>query len=357
MADTYYNRTSLLLHCNGANNSTVFTDNSIIPNTVTRVGVPVISTASYKFGGSSAYFPGGSSASALLIPSSVFNFGRKDFTIEFWISALTPNPLASYTFVMASSYWDTPNTGFYMNIDGPNTGWGGLGNIYFTSAEGCNYRVSLQSTTVFPNTGWHHVAISRNGYTHRIFVDGILESTSTLAGITNYGVTYGYIAGMRNLANTGSDKSQKCYMDEIRITNGIGRYTENFTPETSQFVETQDLTCTGFLCNPEIKTCNPASISGPSQGFLCNPSLKTYNSEDGGNYYVDGYITLDTNSISIKVYLFSLNNGRVIQEVKSNPLTGYYRFNNLKYQDYYIWCEKNLKPISRLIINNQLLRH
>ena len=58
MADQYISSVTLLLHCDGANTSTVFTDKSLTANVVTAYGNAAISTTQSKFGGSSAYFDG-----------------------------------------------------------------------------------------------------------------------------------------------------------------------------------------------------------------------------------------------------------------------------------------------------------
>jgi len=342
MDDPYFVKTSALLHMDGANNSTIVKDSSPLTKTFTVVNQAKISTAQSKFGGSSAYFDGSSDGIYCVNPAFAFNYN--DFTIECFVYLINGGHGSAWARIFETrSYRASPRTGGIALCcqlsENP-------ARLYLD----INYTGGISTTTYLTNNTWYHVACVRQDNVFKIFLNGILENQlSTTINLDKYELKLG-----SNYFNNA--ESFYGYIDEFRITN-YARYTSDFSVPTEAFPDTQDLTCSGFLCSPELKTCNPAKISGPSQGFLCNPSLKTYNSEDGGNYYVDGYITLDTNSISIKVYLFSLNNGRVIQEVKSNPLTGYYRFNNLKYQDYYIWCEKNLKPISRLIINNQLLRY
>jgi len=85
MSDTYYSNVSLLLHCDGSNGSTTFTDNSPSPKTVTANGNASVSTAQSKFGGASAVFDGTGDYLSL-DGSSGFAFGTGDFTIEFWLS-------------------------------------------------------------------------------------------------------------------------------------------------------------------------------------------------------------------------------------------------------------------------------
>ena len=89
--------TLVLLHFDGANNSTVFTDSSPFNQTVSVVtGTPKISTAMSKFGGSSLYLDGSSS---IKIPNNAnLNLGTGVFTIEFWFY-LTSLPISEALFL------------------------------------------------------------------------------------------------------------------------------------------------------------------------------------------------------------------------------------------------------------------
>ena len=58
MLEQYFDNVELLLHLNGSNGSTTFTDSSSNGLTVTRGGNVTISTAQAKFGGASAVFDG-----------------------------------------------------------------------------------------------------------------------------------------------------------------------------------------------------------------------------------------------------------------------------------------------------------
>ena len=74
---------SLLLHGDGANNSTTFTDSSSNNFTLSRVGDVKISTTESKFGGSSIFFDG-TGDYLTLANNSDFNFPN-DFTVEAWV--------------------------------------------------------------------------------------------------------------------------------------------------------------------------------------------------------------------------------------------------------------------------------
>jgi hypothetical protein len=80
--DLNYADVTLLLHGDGTNNSTTFTDNSPSPKTVTGSGNAKISTTEFKFGGASMAFDGtGDFVSAT---SNDFNLGSSNFTWEGW---------------------------------------------------------------------------------------------------------------------------------------------------------------------------------------------------------------------------------------------------------------------------------
>lgn len=93
--------------------------------------------------------------------------------------------------------------------------------------------------------------------------------------------------------------------------------------------------------------------------FLCNNPLYTISIEDNGNNFISGYISVDTIKVSRKVRLHLLSNGRIIKQTWSDSNTGFYIFENLKNQEYYVWSEdyfsfqeKSLKVINNSSGNN-----
>ena len=79
---------------------------------------------------------------------------------------------------------------------------------------------------------WHHVAVSRDGTTIRMFVDGVLKTSATTSGV---------IAAVPNSGLTltiGKAHTSHWYfnghIDEIRVSSSA-RYTSAFTPSTSAF--------------------------------------------------------------------------------------------------------------------------
>jgi hypothetical protein len=86
----------------------------------------------------------------------------------------------------------------------------------------------LRSTTDIVNDTWYAVAITRNGNTFRLFVNGDLEATETFAGSLDGNLNRTLTVGRAQSAATPWNG----YIDEIRISN-IARYTANYTPSTT----------------------------------------------------------------------------------------------------------------------------
>ena len=185
---------------------------STAKNVITTAGTAVISTAQSKFGGSSIYFA--TSGDGLTIPANslLSTFSTGNFTIEFWMRYTTPGAVIAD--LIRSTTWAI--------VDYSN------GNLYWQNAY-------ASSSLLFYNHGslsdgnWHHVAVVRSATsTLTMYVDGtaIGSGTDSNSYNTNSAVTIGI---------GGSYGQFLGYMDEIRITK-YARYTSNFTPTTSAFL-------------------------------------------------------------------------------------------------------------------------
>jgi hypothetical protein len=212
---------NLLLHMEGVNNSTTFTDSSIVGNTLTAVGDAKISTTQYKFGSSSAYFDG-SGDKISIADNSVFALGSGDFTIDFWFYASNVSGLKGL-FSGATGFW--LGVGLWNNHVGYFAGSNGTSwNIISADSDAVN---GVGSNTVTANA-WHHLAFVREGNMWYGFLDGVrdLSVSSTAAVVSRsegkvlgFWDTYGYpYAG---------------YIDEFRFIKGLALWNSNFTPPTS----------------------------------------------------------------------------------------------------------------------------
>jgi len=204
--------TQLLLHFNGADGSTAIADSSANNITCTAIGTAEISTAQSMFGSSSLYLDGGGcvqATSALLVP------GTGDFTLEAFVrpTSITFNQLFSYrpdTYASLAFYDNNGQT---------------RGNY-------CGNGLDASASTYIANE-WNHVALVRSGGVVTLYVRGaIVDAAPEDFVITSQKLTIGAV--------DESDIEQPFigYIDEVRITIGLARYTGNsFTPPNAPFTE------------------------------------------------------------------------------------------------------------------------
>jgi YD repeat-containing protein len=231
-SDPYFDSVSLLLHGDGADGTTLFTDSSAVPKAVTSMGDTKISTAQSKFGGSSLYFDGVHDYVALPAAPSL-TMKSSDFTIEMWVNKLGNN--ANY-----SRLWN-PDGDYYADliiaID-PN------GNLVsYGSSTGTSWNLWAFATGIpVPNGTWKHVALVRNGGTVTLYLDGVGTVMTTSLGTTAlHDGGYSHVIGGQG---PNPDRALNGYVDDVRITKGVARYTTNFTPPTQAFPNT------GVLLDP-----------------------------------------------------------------------------------------------------------
>jgi hypothetical protein len=221
--DPYYSSVSLLLPMNGTNGSTTFTDYSPSPKTVTAFGNASISTAQYQWNGSSGRFDG--SGDYLTTPRiSAFNWWTSDYTIEYWInvqSFTTMQAGAAAASVVIGSM--TPTGGICDWSFGPiNSGIVRL--YYFNGSQ--NY---INTAATITASTWNHLAMVKTSSGVSIFINGVQSGTTT--AVSGTPSTVGTELSIGQLLNI----SMNAYVNDIRLTQGVARYTSNFSVPTSPF--------------------------------------------------------------------------------------------------------------------------
>lgn len=206
---------SLLLHGDGTNGSTVITDSSGSPKVVTTVGNAQISTAQSKFGGASIAFDGTGDYLSTTA-TNAFVFGTGDFTIEFWIRF-------------------TAVTGVQVIYDQRPVNTALVPTIY-TNGTTLNYlfngAVAIALGTV-TTSQWYHIAIAKQGSATKGFIDGT-QGGSTYVDSTPHTSGTNLFIG-QNSVNLATPQFFNGYIDDLRITKGVARYTANFTPPAAPF--------------------------------------------------------------------------------------------------------------------------
>ena len=229
VGDVHFPKVTALLPFDGTNGATSTTDSSNSNHTVTFGGDAEISTAQSKFGGSSLSLDG--NGDYVDLPQSTNQFVSDDFTIEFWFrinsgaGSETVGLFGSYYTVgggkgiIMASHPSYPSVYFqWMYGSGSGTDW-----AYLNKTQG--------TRTALSNNTWYHVAVTRSGSTWRLFLNGTQEDSVTQsdqmtdAGSTTRIGNYGPSA----TATDGLDG----YIEDLRITKGLARYTSNFTAPTS----------------------------------------------------------------------------------------------------------------------------
>lgn len=291
--DPYYNNVVLHMHMDGSNGSTNFVDQK--GHALTVSGNAKLVTTEKKFGATSAYFDG---AGDYLVVSSHadFTLGTGDFTIETWINV----SVAATTTIFHPIFDGRAGVNGaypYLLVMGaaPNTG---------KLAWYVNTTAVISDTNVLPLNTWHHVAVSRSSGSTRLFLNGV-QVGNTWADNTNYLACTSGVSIGRNF-----DTSSVCtgYIDELRITKGIARYTSNFDAPTAAFPDHQEFAADPYigqsvLIKPKtavtpnytkfVDSSNNVAIAGFGDTIQTTKSPYTVG---GGSAYFDGigdYLTTD----------------------------------------------------------------
>jgi hypothetical protein len=186
-------------------------------NNMLSTGTAQASTTQAKWSPTSAFFNGSSSLYAP--PNTAFAFGTGDFTVEGWIYFNSTSPSISglcQSDVVGSSTGDKWWFGY------------SAGGLYFACHGPGTPYVSIPFS---PSTGtWYYVTATRASGTMRLFVDGVSGTVTNgnggLSGVnlSQNGLTVGGISTPVYLNG---------YVQDLRLTKGVARYTATFTPPTA----------------------------------------------------------------------------------------------------------------------------
>jgi len=215
--------TVLLLHCDGVNASTTFTDGGVHQHTVTANADAQVSTTESKFGGASLYLDG--TGDYLSIPDSTYwDLGSEEFCIDCWIkrgagSGSTRVIVARWDY----SAGDYRCWGLQLNTSNQIVG--------YVSTNGTDGGATTVTGTTVLDTSWHHLAFLRIANTLYVYLDGVFENSESFSSSV-YDSNRSIFIGANN---AGGDNLYDGYIDEFRISKGIGRWTEDFIPPVEPY--------------------------------------------------------------------------------------------------------------------------
>lgn len=223
VSDPFFDDVVSLLHMDGPDASTTFTDEKGVVWTAN--GNAQIDTAQSKFGGASGLFDG--TGDYITTPDSAdFTFGTSDFTIEYWVRMnAAAGASGVYVFGQMSTSFAIANGSVLMTFGASSTAPAIL------MASGSSFVVNISSSESLTLGVWYHVAATRSGNTFRLFVNGVQRATTTNASSANNS-THPISIGRPGAFNGAYFNG---WLDDFRLTIGTARYTAGFTPPARAF--------------------------------------------------------------------------------------------------------------------------
>jgi hypothetical protein len=211
--DPYYANVVALLHFDGTDGSTTFTDQK--GHTFSAAGNAQLDTAQSKFGGASLLLDG-SGDYISSVDNADWELGSGDHTIELWVR-WNSLPGAATISSFVTKFSGTTHAiffGLYNNA----------GNKLLWDADDDNaggQAVDIQGAWSPSTNTWYHVAASRISGVTEIYADGNRIATAS-DSITYHNNANALIIGA---SNSGANNQLNGWIDELRITKGVGRYT------------------------------------------------------------------------------------------------------------------------------------
>lgn len=197
------------------------TDASIIDKSqgsnLKLVGNTTGSTTQVKFADTKSMYFDGSGDYIGLNDQLGSAYGTGDFTVEGWVYLSSAPSNYYYIWAQGSSTSGTNNFGVYYQS-----------NVLKVWHNG---GTAITGTNALSLNTWHHVALSREGTSLKLFLDGTQEgSTATNSSNITSSATGLTIARWAEIGDNGVWTG---YISDFRVTKGLARYTANFTPPTA----------------------------------------------------------------------------------------------------------------------------
>ena len=187
---------------------------------ITKYGTPTTDTTVKKFGSSSLELNGTTDYLGVA-GNNDFGFGTGDYTVEGWFY---------FNSVAAQSILFDFRAGAGTDV-APVVLVAAGGSVQFYSYNA--FRIT--GPTLLVNT-WYHIAVSRSAGTTKLYVNGASQGTPWVDS-TDYDVAKPLIIGARW---DGAAYSIDGYIDEVRVTKGLARYSANFVAPASEFTSDTD---------------------------------------------------------------------------------------------------------------------
>jgi hypothetical protein len=226
--------TVLLLHGNGTNGSTTFTDSSGLSKTVTGFGNAQLSTSSPKFGSAAIVLDGtGDYLSVGAAADWKFLHDGTKWTLQLWFKAAS---FASAQAIIDTAAGTTSNAGIYLAID---TSRQIFVQIYRAVSSSYIINGTLTGSSI-PNDGaYHHLEIT---FDHSLasnnfvaYIDGVSAGALTKSGDAPSSAEPGFLLNIGR--SNGGTAHMNGTIDDFEIRSGEILHTSNFTPPSAEIVD------------------------------------------------------------------------------------------------------------------------
>jgi len=198
------------------------TDASIIDKSqgsnLKLVGNTTGSTTQTKFSNTKSMYFDGTGDYLSTLSSDLLRMGTGNFTVECWVNKSIANHKGIWQISSTAGGLQSTNYGQTLAL-GFQTG---IWQIY---AGGGSAGINGPSFSLSTNT-WYHTAVVRNSGTTKLYIDGTEEIS--ISDSHDYTGTYMVIGGYYSTSYLHHG-----YIQDLRVTKGLARYTTNFTPPTA----------------------------------------------------------------------------------------------------------------------------
>ena len=274
-----------------------------------------------KFGQRSFYFMG--RGSNLLIANTIENsfpdmVEGKDFTIDFWIRPETAGEQDIFVQAVSRHFTIIKNSEEKIVVHYQGAIYNGPTPPYETDT----LELNITGTSTLSLNTWTHVAVERQSGYLKLFVNGVLEATSTESD--NHKIKANTVGFYGFAGNYDRDNFFfQGWMEEFRYSYGVARYTSNFTPMTTAYnTPTQSVPCNNMVIQSNGYEANAIPTSARIVIFeeddilqyapltveevLSNTDIKAFVSRDGGTTFTECVLRREFNvDIENRTVIFS----------------------------------------------------
>lgn len=206
--------TASLLHFDGADGSTVFTDET--GKVWTPTAGPTIDAANKKYGTGCGKFPYITNANGYLTTpySDDFAFGSGDFTIQFWVRWISTTPYYGPVICLDSI--------------GGTRGWrivkGDTTNILQFAIDTNIDSYVLNDSGVVPTASMAHYAWVRDGSMLRLYRNGVQVASRSISGSANAPNVPCVVGALWALTGPVNNNRLYAYLDDLKVEKGFCQY-------------------------------------------------------------------------------------------------------------------------------------